>query len=207
MRVKICGITRIEDAVNAAGLGADEIGLNFSPRSKRYLTPDQAEGLVSKMDPSIRRVGVFTDPPFSLVSSLVHRLRIDAIQLHGSETDDTIQEFRNKLGKEIIKAFAIRTWEDVGESLSSAADYILFDTHSTGGAGGTGITFDWSLAERAGLTGKRIYLAGGLRPDNVAEAIRRLRPYAVDVASGVESSPGIKDFELMRAFIGNARSA
>ena len=200
MRVKICGITRPEDAEVAESAGADAIGLVFAPNSKRLITLERAAAIAERVGPLITRVGVFVDAPLEQVLAAVHHLRLGAVQLHGSEDSVYAAAVRKKT--RVIRAVSFRPGLPLGGLAHFPADALLVD----GLRPGSGETFDWSQA--SSLTGApHLILAGGLAPENVAAGIRALRPYAVDVASGVEASPGIKDPEKVAAFVRNARAA
>ena len=204
VRIKICGITRVEDALAAVEAGADALGFMFYPPSKRNITAAAARSIIDALPPFVSRVGVFVDASEDQVRSIALETGIDTLQLHGSETP----EFCRRLHPyAVIKAFRVRG----PESLSELAPYRefswLLDSYSTGALGGTGKTFDWELAASAVKAGGRVVLAGGLSSINVAEAIRAVRPWAVDVSSGVESAPGRKDPGLLSEFVKAARTA
>ncbi|OGP70354.1 MAG: N-(5'-phosphoribosyl)anthranilate isomerase [Deltaproteobacteria bacterium RBG_13_58_19] len=195
--IKICGITNLEDALLAAELGADALGFIFYPPSPRSIEPDAARDIIAKLPPFVSTVGVFVDEDAALIKELAASVGLDWLQLHGKETP----EYCRTLGRRVIKSFRIRD----ENSLASLAAYrgavqaMLLDTYKKGLVGGTGETFDWDLARRARQYGP-IILAGGLTPENVAQAIAIAQPQAVDVASGVEAAPGKKDPEKLRAF-------
>lgn len=200
MRVKICGITRPEDAELAESAGADAIGLIFAPNSKRLITLERAAAIAERVGPLITRVGVFVDAPLEQVLAAVHHLRLGAVQLQGSE--DSVYAAAVRKETRVIRAVSFRPGLSLEGLAHFPADALLVD----GLRPGSGETFDWSQA--SSLTGTpHLILAGGLAPENVAAGIRALRPYAVDVASGVEASPGIKDPEKVAAFVRNARAA
>ncbi|MDE0527977.1 MAG: phosphoribosylanthranilate isomerase [Truepera sp.] len=200
MRIKICGITRPEDAEVAESAGADAIGLIFAPNSKRLITLERAAAIAERVGPLITRVGVFVDAPLEQVLAAVHHLRLGAVQLHGSE--DSVYAAAVRKEARVIRAVSFRPGLPLEGLAHFPADALLVD----GLRPGSGETFDWSQA--SSLTGApHLILAGGLAPENVAAGIRALRPYAVDVASGVEASPGIKDPEKVAAFVRNARAA
>ena len=195
-KIKFCGLTRIEDIEAANELKPDYVGFVFWPRSKRYVTREQASELKAKLDPDIEAVGVFVDEDIEVVKSLLMDGIIDIAQLHGNEDETYINELKRSSGKPVIKAFMIRSEDDALEAQASTADMVLLDSGM-----GTGKTFDWDLLDAA----KRFYfLAGGLDPDNAAEAIRILHPYALDVSSGIETE-GRKDRNKMAAFAANVR--
>ena len=203
-RVKICGNTNYEDARLAADLGADYLGFIFVPSSKRVLTIEKAEGILAKLADFKNIVGVFCNQPKKEVEAVAQRLQLKFLQFHGEETALYCDSFIQK-GYEIIKTFHVKD----AMSLKRIAEYnvsaFLFDTYSHSEKGGSGIPFDWSIIEDKPYVHDKLFLAGGLGPLNVAEAIEKVRPFAVDVASGVESGPGTKDPRLLRAFIENAK--
>lgn len=195
-KIKFCGLTRIEDIEAANELKPDYIGFVFWPRSKRYVTREQASELKAKLDPDIEAVGVFVDEDIEVVKSLLDDGIIDIAQLHGNEDENYITELQESTDKSVIKAFKIRSIRDLADAEDSSAEFLLLDSGM-----GTGKTFDWDLLDVA----ERFYfLAGGLDPDNAAEAIRKLHPYALDVSSGIETE-GIKDRNKMAAFAANVR--
>ena len=196
-RVKICGITREQDALAAINLGTDAIGLVFYPPSPRAVTVEQAVGIVRRLPPFVTVVGLFVDAEPEAIRDVLNRVRIDLIQFHGDESPEQCARY----GRPWIKALRMREDTEL-QSLQQRyrdAAALLLDTYQAGKPGGTGTSFDWSIipAELAGS----IVLAGGLMPDNVEEAVRRVRPYAVDVSGGVEQDKGIKDAEKIAAFI------
>lgn len=202
VRVKICGITNAEDALQAAEAGADALGFVFHPASPRAVTAEQARRIVEQLPPLVTTVGLFVNCPPRQVGGTLTAAGLDVAQLHGDE----LPEDCRIPGRRVIKALRVRD----ADSLRGAADYpvaaLLLDAWSDGHYGGTGTTFDWQLAGE--LTRRRpLILAGGLTPDNVAAAIRQVRPYAVDVSSGVERRPGLKDHARVRKFIQQVRSA
>ncbi len=205
MWVKICGITRLEDAVSAARFGADAVGFVFAD-SPRRLTPDAAREISRKMPDGPARVGVFVDSPLEEVRRIARHVRLDILQLHGSED----YEYCAALGGGAIKALRVNGTPDIARATryaqKGACAAILLDGFDPSRHGGTGRTFDWKRVKL--LEGRpRLILAGGLEPDNVADAVKTARPYGVDVSSGVESSPGIKDPVRMYRFIEKARKA
>jgi len=200
VRVKICGITSLEDAFFAAAMGADALGFVFAP-SPRRVSLDQAFEMIRSLPPFVQTVGVFADADIEEVIFFRNRLRLDLVQLSGSETDAYIRA----LGSRVIKAVHVKNGFKPGPNIHAAAT-ILLDTASDGLKGGTGNAFDWDLA--ADVAVKRpIILAGGLTPENVAIAVKKVRPYAVDVSSGVEIEPGRKDHDKIRNFIQRAKTA
>ena len=203
-RVKICGNTNYEHARLAADLGADYLGFIFAPSSKRVITVEKAAEILAKLTDFKNTVGVFCNQPKKEVETIAERLHLKFLQFHGEETALYCDSFMQK-GYEIIKTFHVKD----AMSLKRIAEYnvsaFLFDTYSHSEKGGSGIPFDWSIIEDKPYVHDKLFLAGGLNPLNVSQAIEKVRPFAVDVASGVESSPGTKDPQLLRAFIENAK--
>lgn len=200
-RIKICGITRPEDAIQAASLGADAIGLVFYESSPRYVTVDQAQDVVAAVPPFVSVVGLFVDCERDALNRVLNQVPIDLLQFHGNESPDDCEGYN----RPYIKAVRMRDGIDLEEQARdfASASGLLLDTYMPGVPGGTGEAFDWSRvadARDAGLT-KPVILAGGLSADNVGKAIAIARPYAVDVSGGVESKKGIKDQAKMAAFI------
>jgi phosphoribosylanthranilate isomerase len=199
-RVKICGITEFEDARDAALLGADAIGLNFYPNSPRYIDPARAAKIIEKLPPFVTAVGVFVNHPDPQnLEDFAVSLGLHAVQLHGNETPDYCSMIQRV---KVIKAFRIDSNFRVDTLRNHGSGTFLLD----GCAPGTGTPFNWELVFGANAFGS-IIIAGGLNPDNVAQAVTMLHPYGVDVASGVESAPGKKDYEKMRRFIEAVRRA
>ena len=196
-RVKICGITELEDACLAVELGAAALGFNFYPPSPRYVLPGVAAAIIRQLPPLVMAVGVFADETKpDEVAAVAHGARVNAVQLHGPRfpaVSGTLTEFP------IIRAVSIREAKDLEELEALTAGALLLDHFDPKLIGGTGKTIDWTLARKAKRYGP-VVLAGGLTPANVAQAIREVRPFAVDVASGVESAPGKKDPGKLRAF-------
>ena len=195
-KIKFCGLTRTGDIEAANELKPDYIGFVFWPKSKRAVTAGQAKTLKAKLDPSIKAVGVFVDEDMEAVKSLLDGGIIDIAQLHGHEDEDYITGLKEASGKPVIKAFKIRSEDDIRKAEASPADLVLLDAGM-----GDGVTFDWSLIKNAG---RPYFLAGGLDPDNAADAVRTLHPYALDVSSGIETD-GLKDTNKMAAFAASVR--
>lgn len=202
-RVKICGITRIEDAMTAAQAGADAIGLVFEPKSPRYVKPDQAQAIVRALPPFVTVVGLFVNAAPDTVETMLQHVTLDLLQFHGNETPEQCRRYH----RPYIKAIHMQTDVNLHDHARRYADAegLLLDTAVAHVAGGSGQSFDWGRVPSD--LGKPVILAGGLTPENVAEAVRQVRPFAVDVSSGVEQSKGIKDASKIAAFIEAVRSA
>lgn len=205
VRVKICGLTDVEDARLAVAAGADMIGLNFYPPSPRFISESTAREIRAALPETVLSVGVFVNAEREYVAVLAERLGLHAVQFHGDETHADCSGWSQKT----IKAARLGPEEDSPfEWGTYPTDYILLDTYRRGRYGGTGETFAWEgVANLSDAQRERLILAGGLTPKNVAAAIRAVQPWAVDVASGVESVPGRKDPEKLRAFIHYAKTA
>lgn len=201
VRVKICGLTRSTDVHAAVLAGADALGFVFAPRSKRVLDRDQAASLVSAVPAFVSRVGLFMDQDSESVAEVLESVPLNLLQFHGSEDAGFCRQF----GLPYIKAVSMAGADAVQHAERDYPDAagLLMDSHAAGGVGGTGLTFDWSRVPQASLP---LILAGGLTPDNVRKAVALVKPWAVDVSSGVERAPGIKHDELMRNFIEEAKS-
>jgi phosphoribosylanthranilate isomerase len=199
--VKICGVTSPEDALLVVEAGADAIGLNFHPASPRCVDVETAQRIVRVLPAGIQRVGVFVDAERERVEELASLLALDALQFHGDEDAEYCRGWSQK----VIKAVRVRGPESLDATRLPAVDLILADAYVEGVPGGTGrrVPLEWL----AGVERERLVLAGGLDADNVAQAVRLVRPAAVDVASGVERAPGRKDPEAMRRFVSNAKNA
>ena len=201
-RIKCCGMTRVEDALLAARLGVDAIGLVFTARSRRRVALKQAQAIRRALPPFVDAVALFMDDEAGLVAEVIEAVQPDLLQFHGAEADDWCVRF----GRPYLKAIAMG---EGAAALPRLRDYphaaaLLLDGHGAGEAGGSGKAFDWSLLPRD--FGQPLILAGGLHAGNVAAAIRTARPWAVDVASGVESAPGIKDAGKLRDLIAAVRA-
>lgn len=198
MRVKICGITNWTDARRAVESGADFLGFNFYPGSPRYVTPAKARRIVQRLPKGIVAVGVFVNEPEDKMLGIARSVGLDYLQLHGDETPDTVAHLQRELP--VIKALRVKRPFRVAQvSRYRRASALLLDGFDRKLRGGTGKTFDWKVARRAKPYGK-IFVAGGLAPENVGEAIRIAEPFGVDVSSGVESRPGRKDPARLKAF-------
>lgn len=198
--VKICGVTNADDANCAVECGADAIGFNFYPPSKRFIVSEKAHEISEALDVSILRTGVFVNPARDYVNATIRQVALDAIQFSGNEMPDDVSGYTLK----VFKAIHITGVESLAAMKSYCVDAFLLDTHRDGDFGGTGETFDWDVARKGKQFG-RVILAGGLTPENVSAAVRLVQPYGVDVSSGVEARPGIKDHKKIRDFIRRAR--
>ena len=201
-RVKICGITSAEDALAAVEAGADALGFVFVPDTPRLVHPDIAAQIVAGLPPLVTPVGVFMDQPLEEVLQIAARCKLQVIQLHGAEPES----FSRRIPFKVIKAIRVRDATDLHPMATYPAHAFLLDAFVEGRPGGTGTPVRWDLAAQA--KGQvPVILSGGLRPDTVALAIRRVRPYGVDVSSGVEAFPGRKDHQKVREFVAAARRA
>lgn len=196
VRVKICGLTRVEDALAAEQAGADALGLNFVPNTKRFISLSRAQEISKALSPFMARVGVFRNADFETILETVEQVGLNAVQLNGQESDDFAAQVAKV--RPVIRAVSFKPNLKLPEH-----DTLLID----GLDPGSGQAFDWAALEVSKLVGRRWLLAGGLNPDNVAAAVRQLRPWCVDVSSGVEASAGVKDPDLVRAFIERAKMA
>ncbi|MFA5779651.1 MAG: phosphoribosylanthranilate isomerase [Elusimicrobiota bacterium] len=213
-KIKICGITNEKDALWAANAGVDFIGLNFYKNSPRKISADMAKKITAALPEFVKSVGVFVDDEIETILKVIKKVQLNAVQLHGNETPEYCAELREKIsgsvpsntlweGKpQIIKAFRI------GENFQSGqmfryenVDYFLLDTFVEDLLGGTGQTFNWDLAVEVKKLGKPVFLSGGLTPENVSEAIKKVEPFAVDVCSGIERMPTRKDYDKMLSFV------
>lgn len=207
--IKICGITNLADAQHAAKCGADALGFNFYERSPRHITPTAAAEIIEQMPKDVSIVGVFVNHTIDEVAMIARTAGLTAVQLHGDEAPAFVTELRQRLaaGCQIVKALRVGPAFDIHNCSGYGADAILLDAYSKSGYGGTGETFDWETASEVGELTDRLYLAGGLSDLNVGEAIRRVRPYAVDACSLLEATPGRKDPQKVERFIEEARKA
>ena len=192
-KLKLCGLVRICDIEAVNRLNPEYIGFVFAKKSRRYVDPAQARKLRARLNKGISPVGVFVNESPEAIADLVRSGIIDVVQLHGSEDEDFLRKLRELVSCPIIKAFSVKTPQDVRIACESSADLILLDS----GGGGTGTVFDWNLLEPIR---RPWFLAGGLSPENAADAIRRLAPYGVDVSSGIETD-GVKDIQKMNDFV------
>ncbi len=200
-RIKFCGITRIEDLDIAIDLGVDAIGLVFCPASPRVIDVQQACTLIDRCGPFITSVGLFMNQDASTISSLIEKVPVDMLQFHGNESEQFCSSFELPYLKSIAMGGKGRAVSDADYVSASA---LLLDSNELGQPGGSGKSFNW---EKIPALAKPIILAGGLDVDNVSDAIRQVRPYAVDVSSGIESAKGIKEFNKMKDFVSSVRDA
>lgn len=201
VKVKICGITSLADAIAAVEAGADAVGFMFYERSPRYIKPEVAAAISQQLPGYVVRVGVFVNAPVDVVKAARATCSLDVLQFHGDEPPEYCLQFDAR----IMKAFRIRDVKSLEVLPAYRTDFWLLDTYVPGALGGTGETFNWQLAIDAKRFGRPIFLAGGLTPENVADAVRIVQPYGVDVSSGVESAPGKKDRAKLRAFVQAAK--
>ena len=201
--VKICGITSEADAIAAAEAGADAIGLMFYEGSPRHVILEQAKAISAALPQHVMRVGVFVNAEEAFVHQALTECMLNILQFHGDETPEECSRYPVMT----LKAFRVQGEETLAELEAYHSAGYLLDAYVKDALGGTGATFNWDLAVRAQKFGKPIFLAGGLTPENVAEAVRKVQPFGVDVSSGVEIEPGRKDAEQMRTFVAAAKGA
>lgn len=203
VKVKICGITNLEDALAACEYGADAVGFIFYKKSPRFIEPERVKKIIKDIPPFVTTVGIFVDEDADKINEIVKEVGLNVVQLHGKELPEFCEGIRSK----VIKVFRIqgsRVQEFKGEMKQYRVSAYLLDTYQEGIPGGTGETFNWKIAKEAKGFG-RIILAGGLTLQNVAEAVKTVMPYAVDVSSGVEERPGKKDLKKVKEFIERAK--
>lgn len=197
-KIKLCGLSRTCDIEAANELKPEYIGFVFALKSRRYVSPEKALALKKQLNPEIKAVGVFVDEKPEWIADLLRNGVIDIAQLHGRETKESIVRLRQLTDSPVIKAFSVDTKQDIEAANASSADYVLLDS----GKGGTGEIFDWKLLEKMN---RPYFLAGGLTVENVRDAVKIWKPYAVDVSSGIENG-GYKDRMKMERFVRNVRS-
>ena len=197
-KVKVCGITNMEDAVIASSLGANFLGFNFYPKSPRFLNKKKVKEIIETLPRNVKSVGIFVNENIKEVKDTINFCKIGLVQLSGDESESYVKKLRGAIKQKIIKCFHIRN-PAMPDFSYYTADYIMLDSFKKGFYGGTGKSFNWKIAEN--INSKKLFLSGGLNVNNVKEAIQKLKPYAVDVCSSVELYQGKKDFEKMRAFI------
>ncbi len=212
IRIKICGLRTAADIVAATDAGATYIGFNFFPKSPRYVSFDQARDLAIDVPIGVAKVGLVVNADDALLDDLTEKVPLDMLQLHGSETPERVAEIRARYGLPVIKVLGISGPDDLDaiDRYSVVADQLMLDAKPPKDAvlpGGNGISFDWNLLSGRKYWTKPWMLAGGLNPENVAQAIANTGALQVDVASGVETAPGVKDAALMKAFCDAARGA
>lgn len=195
-RIKICGITRLEDARVASNLGVDALGFIFYQKSPRYIQPEMARTIITSLPPFVNRVGVFVNESPETVLQIAQSTGIDTVQLHGSESPDLCSSISTLLP--VIKAFSIQSVNDLSQLQNYNVQGLLLDTWSGQMLGGSGKTFDWNIARKATEMYENIILAGGLGPSNLEDALNLVQPYAVDINSGIEIMPGVKNPHKIR---------
>jgi len=203
--IKICGITNLDDALAAVLAGADALGFNFYKPSPRYITPQDAREIIQQLPASILKVGVFVNEESpDAVRSLAREAGLRTLQLHGDENPAYCRELA--ADHYVIKTFAVSGSFDVGTVKAYEVEAIMLDTKHNNLRGGTGRVFDWSVAQQVSRTIPKLFLAGGLSPENIENAIQTVHPFAVDTCSALENSPGKKNHERMRVFVNTVRS-
>jgi phosphoribosylanthranilate isomerase len=200
-KVKICGITNLKDALLSVKFGADALGFNFYEKSPRYISPEKAREIIEQLPKEILKVGVFVNENLKKIIESAESAKLDAIQLHGEETPEFVIELKEKTNLEIIKAFRVSSEFKPENVMEYKADAILLDAYNPKEHGGTGETFDWEIAKKVQQISPKMYLAGGLSPENIANAIFKVRPFAVDSCSLLECKKGIKDSKKVKEFI------
>ncbi len=200
VKVKICGITNYKDAAAAVDMGADLLGFNFYPKSPRYIAPKKAAKIINKLPAFIDIAGVFVNTSLEEIQQIIYSCQLNWIQLHGDETPEFCQSL-GSINVKTMKALRVKEKKDIEKTEDFFTDAILLDAFHPERYGGTGLTFDWNIV---GHIGKRIFLAGGINPDNAAVAAE-LGVYGIDVCSGIEAEPGKKDKRLMKKLFKNIR--
>lgn len=196
-KVKICGITNLEDALLSAKFGADALGFNFYEKSPRYIPPEKAREICLELPPQILKVGVFVNESLNVIIEIAASVPLDAVQLHGDETAEFVRLVKENFSGETIKALRVSENFQPEDVLKFNADAILLDAYSKHEYGGTGETFDWGMARKVQKIFPKMYLAGGLKPKNIENAIMLVSPFGIDICSGVESQKGKKDYALL----------
>jgi len=200
VKVKICGITNYEDAAAAMDMGADLLGFNFYPKSPRFVPPEKAMQIINKLPGFIDIAGVFVNDSLENIQKTISLCRLDWVQLHGDESPQFCRSFLS-LNVKTMKALRVKDQNDIEQAENFFTDAILLDAFHPEKYGGTGISFDWNIV---GHIGKRVFLAGGINPDNAASAVK-LGVYGIDICSGIEAAPGKKDHKKMRKLFENIR--
>ncbi len=198
VKVKICGLTNYDDAIAAVEMGADLLGFNFYPKSPRFITPENAAQIINKLPGFVNVAGVFVNASFNEILEVIRQCQLNWVQLHGDESPQFCRDFLS-LNVRTMKAIRVRDEKDIEKANDFFTDAILLDAFDPEKYGGTGLTFDWNVI---GHIGKRIFLAGGINPENAAEAVK-LGVYGIDVCSGVEAEPGKKDHKKMKKLFEN----
>jgi phosphoribosylanthranilate isomerase len=210
IEIKICGFKRKKDIVDAISLGIKWIGLNFYEKSPRFISEKEAKILIEDLPDDIKKIGVFVNPDEKKMFEIVKKLKINGIQLHGNEPPTLIEKFKKEFTEKIlIKAIHVKDKEDVlkkGKKYKMA-DFFLLDRYEENLYGGTGKRIDDGEIENIDLPGNKIFIAGGIKPENVKDIIRKFKPFGIDVASGVEIAPGIKDIEKIKKLIEEVKNA
>jgi phosphoribosylanthranilate isomerase len=201
-KIKICGITNFDDALAATEAGADALGFNFYKKSPRYIEPEKAAEIIAQLPPFVVPVAIFVNEREEKIRDVMFTTGIKVLQFHGDERPEFCERFATRA----IKAFQVKDKESLKHMVHYHVSALLLDSYRDGMRGGTGVTFDWHLAVVAKTFG-RVILAGGLTPENVAEAVQLVQPYGVDVAGGVEKEKGLKDHAKMKKFISEVRKA
>lgn len=204
-KVKICGITNLEDALVSVKFGADALGFNFYAKSPRYISPENAREITEQLPPEILKVGVFVNESLEKIVGIAEIAKLDALQLHGEETPEYAKELKLKTNLEIIKAFRVSPEFAPEDVLQYETGAILLDAYNPKEHGGTGETFDWEIAKKVQEIFPKMYLAGGLAPENIADVILQVKPFAVDACSCLELTKGRKDITKLAVFIANAK--
>jgi phosphoribosylanthranilate isomerase len=199
-KVKICGITNLEDALLSAKSGADVLGFNFYKKSPRYILPEKAREIIDELSAEILKVGVFVNEKMETICKIAETAKLDGVQLHGEETPEFVRQLTKKTNLAIIKAFRVSENFKPEDVLKYEVDAVLLDAYSPKDYGGTGETFDWEIAKKVREIFPKMYLAGGLSEVNVAEAINKVQPFAVDACSCLEKTPGKKDLRKLMSF-------
>ena len=200
-KVKICGITNLEDARHSIACGADALGFNFYDKSPRYISTDMAKRIIEQLPDTIEIVGVFVNEKTDRIVEIADAARLDMIQLHGDETPEFTSAVAVKTGLPVIKAFRVSPDFTVNDLVDYETDAILLDAFSADQHGGTGKIFNWNVAREVSESGRKLYLAGGLSAANITDAVTAVRPYAVDACSLLEREPGRKDHDKVAAFV------
>jgi len=205
IEIKICGFKRKKDIIDAISLGIKWIGLNFYEKSLRFISEKEAKILIEDLPDDIKKIGVFVNPEEKKILEIVKRLRLNGIQLHGNEPPTLLKKFKKLFSEKIlIKAIQVKNKEDVLKKIErykKVADFFLLDTYQANSYGGTGKKINYKEIEDLNLPWNRIFIAGGISPENIRDIIERIRPFGIDVASGVEIAPGIKDIEKIKKLI------